>query len=327
MKQIVLTACLLIGLIQASYGLSLPQREPILQKYRANIESIALPRNIKDIPKYRNQVIDQMIVIVNKIHDDLDAANYRLWEEKNRQRDKGSNGDKYENIVSYDAYIRELQLTREECRLEKQRKPVCPPVEPICEPKPICGPHEKLSPIPVQRGSPCEMWKCVPIMPGPRTACSMDGFSEALYLAENPDVAAAVKKGDFVSGRQHYDQLGYKENRSGGLCGSSILGCTEEFNESRYLAENKDVAEAVKKGKFVSGRHHYDFWGYKENRSGIPCKDFCHEKGTSKKRSMGRSCFDRGLVPRSFSDQVIETRPFGDVEGQVIKQRMLESSQ
>lgn len=39
------------------------------------------------------------------------------------------------------------------------------------------------------------------------------GYREADYLELNQDVAAAVKKGDFVSGIDHYLQYGFDENR------------------------------------------------------------------------------------------------------------------
>lgn len=41
----------------------------------------------------------------------------------------------------------------------------------------------------------------------------MEAFSEAAYLAANPDVAEAVERGAFKSGRQHYDLYGKKEDR------------------------------------------------------------------------------------------------------------------
>jgi hypothetical protein len=44
--------------------------------------------------------------------------------------------------------------------------------------------------------------------------CGSDGlFNESSYLSHNPDVAAAVKKGDFKNGCEHFQKWGYKENR------------------------------------------------------------------------------------------------------------------
>ena len=39
-------------------------------------------------------------------------------------------------------------------------------------------------------------------------------FNEAAYLQANPDVAAAVKSGEFTSGQQHYERYGRLESRS-----------------------------------------------------------------------------------------------------------------
>jgi FkbM family methyltransferase len=39
------------------------------------------------------------------------------------------------------------------------------------------------------------------------------GFTEEGYLAANADVAAAVQRGDFISGVQHWLQFGYREDR------------------------------------------------------------------------------------------------------------------
>lgn len=38
-------------------------------------------------------------------------------------------------------------------------------------------------------------------------------FSEEDYLKANPDVAEAVRKGQFPSGKAHYEQYGYAEAR------------------------------------------------------------------------------------------------------------------
>src|SRR5438270_6415730 len=40
-----------------------------------------------------------------------------------------------------------------------------------------------------------------------------DNFDESGYLAANPDVAEAVRKGQFRSGRQHFEGHGRKESR------------------------------------------------------------------------------------------------------------------
>ena len=40
-----------------------------------------------------------------------------------------------------------------------------------------------------------------------------ENFDERAYLAANPDVAAAVQRGDLASGRRHFQVYGYKEGR------------------------------------------------------------------------------------------------------------------
>lgn len=82
-------------------------------------------------------------------------------------------------------------------------------------------------------------------------------FDEKYYLANNPDVAAAVAKGQIASGLQHYQQFGVNEGRK---TAQTI------FNEQYYLANNPDVAQAVAQGKFQSGLQHYQSTGYKEGR-------------------------------------------------------------
>jgi hypothetical protein len=37
-----------------------------------------------------------------------------------------------------------------------------------------------------------------------------ENFDERAYLAANPDVAAAVQRGDLASGRRHFQVYGYK---------------------------------------------------------------------------------------------------------------------
>jgi SAM-dependent methyltransferase len=46
-----------------------------------------------------------------------------------------------------------------------------------------------------------------------KSAAEPDDFSEADYLAMNPDVARAVARGEFESGRQHFERFGKTEGR------------------------------------------------------------------------------------------------------------------
>lgn len=82
------------------------------------------------------------------------------------------------------------------------------------------------------------------------------GFDEAFYLAQNPDVAAAVARGDFVSGYAHYLQYGMAEERDPDAL----------FDSAWYLAQNPDVDAAVAQGVFDSAYEHYLAYGSDEGR-------------------------------------------------------------
>jgi hypothetical protein len=86
-------------------------------------------------------------------------------------------------------------------------------------------------------------------------------WNEALYLAINADVAAAIARKEFKSGREHYELAGRAERRQGG----SVPG---DWDEGQYLRVNPDVATAVSAGNFLSGYHHYLVAGRKEGRRG-----------------------------------------------------------
>lgn len=90
-------------------------------------------------------------------------------------------------------------------------------------------------------------------------------FNEGFYLKKYPDVAAAVKKGAFTSGYDHYKKYGQKEKRL------PVPPMPTEFNEAEYLELNPDVAKAVKDGSFVSGAHHYMIYGWEEKQRKV-CK-------------------------------------------------------
>jgi hypothetical protein len=64
-----------------------------------------------------------------------------------------------------------------------------------------------------------------------KNVIDLSDFSEADYLALNPDVAYAVARGEFESGRQHFEQHGKAEGRA--LCATSmqkLMGDTPIFS-------------------------------------------------------------------------------------------------
>lgn len=83
-------------------------------------------------------------------------------------------------------------------------------------------------------------------------------FDESYYLANNPDVQAAVNARAFSSGRQHFEQFGLAEGR---------VSVSPYYNEQFYLRANPDVGAAVAAGALKSGLQHYIQFGEAEGRS------------------------------------------------------------
>lgn len=86
-------------------------------------------------------------------------------------------------------------------------------------------------------------------------------FNEDYYLANYPDVRAAVQARVFSSGLDHFQKAGIAEGRN--LISPS-------FDEATYLGKYPDVAEAVRNGTFKSGVQHFVLFGEIEGRSGVP---------------------------------------------------------
>jgi hypothetical protein len=97
--------------------------------------------------------------------------------------------------------------------------------------------------------------------PSAPRAASAPTWNEALYLAVNADVAAAIARKAFKSGREHYEFAGRAERRQGGFV-------PNDWEEAQYLQVNPDVAAAVSAGTFQSGYHHYLVAGHAERRRG-----------------------------------------------------------
>lgn len=83
-------------------------------------------------------------------------------------------------------------------------------------------------------------------------------FDESYYLANNPDVAAAVNNGIISSGLEHFEEFGLQEGRA---------NISALFNEQVYLANNSDVAVAVAAGFIESGLQHFLEFGQQEGRA------------------------------------------------------------
>ena len=104
--------------------------------------------------------------------------------------------------------------------------------------------------------------------PTPVSTAVTPDWDEELYLAVNQDVATAVARGDFKSGREHYELAGRAEHRKANTVPS-------DWDEAGYLEAHPDVATEISRGGFISGYHHYLAAGRAENRlGGFPLKDW-----------------------------------------------------
>ena len=114
-----------------------------------------------------------------------------------------------------------------------------------------------ISPVPTQQASD----KRNPALEPMELPVGWNKWNERLYLTVNPDVAQAIARGEFKSGRQHYDLAGVAERRQG-------ASVPDDWNEAEYLRIHLDVAAAVSEGRFMSGYHHYLAAGRHERRVG-----------------------------------------------------------
>ena len=80
---------------------------------------------------------------------------------------------------------------------------------------------------------------------------------EAWYLKEYPDVADAIRDGEFKSARHHFIENGYFEGRR---------PCAFEVDADWYLQRYPDVADSVSAGTIASAEEHFLRDGYGEGR-------------------------------------------------------------
>ncbi|ERT05092.1 phoD-like phosphatase family protein [Lyngbya aestuarii BL J] len=90
-----------------------------------------------------------------------------------------------------------------------------------------------------------------------------DLFNEAFYLANNPDVEAAVEAGIIESGFDHFIESGQFQVRQ-----PSPL-----YSELDYLAANPNIRDAVTQGIVNSGFQHFIEFGQFERRNPSPLFD------------------------------------------------------
>jgi len=88
-------------------------------------------------------------------------------------------------------------------------------------------------------------------------------WDEKGYLAENPDVQAAIDSGIVGTGFEHWRRIGVFEGRKLSAVASAV---PSEWDEEGYLSRNPDVKEGVEKGYFHSGFDHWQRYGRFEEK-------------------------------------------------------------
>jgi hypothetical protein len=83
------------------------------------------------------------------------------------------------------------------------------------------------------------------------------GFDETGYLKRNPDVAAAVSKGEIKSGVAHFARNGFFENRP---------MTPPAVDAAFYLKQYPDVDRSIALGQIKSAADHWAQNGFEEGR-------------------------------------------------------------
>jgi len=86
--------------------------------------------------------------------------------------------------------------------------------------------------------------------PSKNEQLARSAWHESLYLAANPDVAKAIARNEFKSGREHYELVGRAQHRLGGTIPA-------DWDEAGYMEAYPDVAYFTALTEFQSGYHHY----------------------------------------------------------------------
>src|ERR1041385_3954109 len=94
-----------------------------------------------------------------------------------------------------------------------------------------------------------------------------EDFDESAYLRANPDVQALLDRGAIGSGLEHWRATGAEEHARG-LRRSGFFDYDVIYDEESYLAQNEDVARAVRNGELASGYQHWNRIGRPEYAAG-----------------------------------------------------------
>lgn len=84
-----------------------------------------------------------------------------------------------------------------------------------------------------------------------------------MYREKYPDVEEGIRDGQFGSGKHHYVEFGYFEDR---------FPRHIEVDDGFYQTEYRDVAEHLVAGRLASSQEHFEFYGFKEGR--LPRRDW-----------------------------------------------------
>jgi len=145
-------------------------------------------------------------------------------------------------------------------------------------------------------------------MPMPARTATAPDWNEELYLAVNQDVAAAIARKEFKSGREHYELAGRAEHRDGNAV-------PDNWDEPGYLEANPDVTTEVSRGGFISGYHHYLAAGRAEGRlGGLQLKDW-DEAGYLAANPAVRNRLALGIHRTGFAHYAAEGRRLGFTGG------------
>jgi hypothetical protein len=144
--------------------------------------------------------------------------------------------------------------------------------------------------------------------PTPARITTSPGWNEQLYLAVNQDVAAAIARKEFKSGREHYELAGRAEHRDGNAV-------PDDWDEAGYLEANPDVATEISRGGFISGYHHYLAAGRAEGRlGGFRPRDW-DEAGYLAANPVVRNRVALGIHRTGFAHYAAEGRRLGFAGG------------
>jgi hypothetical protein len=118
----------------------------------------------------------------------------------------------------------------------------------------------------------------------------------------NPDVADAVRRGEWSSGQAHHAARGAEEIDTGRRLP------LPDYREMSYLLRNPDVLHALRTGKISSGRMHWEQHGHKEERAGARKPYVSLEPKHAWTPELRRNWQDGYLqLPKFFSDAEVES--------------------